>query len=68
MAFGKGGRKCLGIELAHAELLLVTAALTRKFEMELWNMDESDVAFLHHWQVSRLNPKSEGIRVMVEML
>ncbi|KAI9644566.1 hypothetical protein NHQ30_006587 [Ciborinia camelliae] len=47
MAFGKCGRKCSGIELARAELLLVTAALVRKFEMKLWNTDERDVAFVH---------------------
>ncbi|TGO21288.1 hypothetical protein BPAE_0228g00020 [Botrytis paeoniae] len=66
MAFGKGGRKCLEIELARAELLLATAALVRKFEMKLWNTDESDVAFGHDWQVSHPNLESEGIRVMVE--
>jgi cytochrome P450 len=29
MAFGKGSRKCLGIELAGAELYLVTAAMVK---------------------------------------
>jgi cytochrome P450 len=31
MAFNKGSRKCLGIELARAELFLVAAALVREF-------------------------------------
>lgn len=41
MAFGKGSRKCIGIELARAELFLVTAALVRGFDIELWETDES---------------------------
>lgn len=68
MAFGKGGRKCLGIELARAELYLATAALVREFEMKLWKTDERDVAFVHDWQVAHPNLDSEGIRVMVDVL
>ncbi|TVY90100.1 Cytochrome P450 monooxygenase [Lachnellula willkommii] len=60
MAFGKGERKCIGIELARAELYLVTAALIRGFEMELWETDESEVAFVHDYQVAMPEFGSKG--------
>lgn len=63
-AFGKGGRKCLGIELARAELYLVTAALVRSFEMALWKTDESDVAFEHDYHVAMPQLASKGVRVI----
>jgi len=65
MAFGKGGRICLGIELARAELYLVTAALVRGFEMSLWKTDESDVTFLHDYHVAMPKLNSKGVRVLV---
>jgi len=68
MAFGKGGRKCLGIELARAELYLVTAALVRGFNMELWETDESDVAFVHDYQVAMPKFESKGVRVTARIL
>jgi cytochrome P450 len=68
MAFGKGGRKCLGIELARAELNLVTAALVKAFDMELWQTDESDVAFMHDYQVAMPKLDSKGVRVMATAL
>ncbi|TVY45338.1 Cytochrome P450 monooxygenase [Lachnellula occidentalis] len=68
MAFGKGSRKCLGIELARAELYLVTAALVRGFEMELWETDGSDVAFVHDYQVAMPRVESKGVRVTARVL
>ncbi|TGO50437.1 hypothetical protein BELL_1816g00010 [Botrytis elliptica] len=66
MAFGKGGRICIGIELARAELYLVTAALVTKFDMKLFETDESDVAFIYDYQVAMLKIDSKGLRVIVE--
>ncbi|KFY65781.1 hypothetical protein V497_01285 [Pseudogymnoascus sp. VKM F-4516 (FW-969)] len=60
MAFGKGSRKCLGIELAHAELSLVVATLVRRFDFQLWETDERDVEFVHSYQVAMPNMKSKG--------
>lgn len=68
MAFGKGGRKCLGIELARAELYLVTAALVKSFDMTLWQTDESDVAFEHDYQVAMPKLDSKGVRVIAKSL
>jgi cytochrome P450 len=68
MAFGKGGRKCLGTDLARAELYLVTAALVRAFEMGLWQTDESDVAFMHDYQVAMPKLDSKGVRIIARAL
>ncbi|CZR60166.1 related to trichodiene oxygenase [cytochrome P450] [Phialocephala subalpina] len=68
MAFGKGGRKCLGIELARAELYLMTAALVRRFDMQLWETDERDVAFVHDFQVTMPNFDSKGVRVTAKVM
>lgn len=65
LAFSRGGRKCLGIELANAELYLAVAALVTKFDkMELFETDENVVSFVGDFQVSM--PKdSRGVRALV---
>lgn len=68
MAFGKGGRKCLGIELAQAELFLVTAALVKGFQMSLWQTDENDVKFMHDYQVAMPKLDSKGVRIMASTI
>jgi cytochrome P450 len=68
MAFNKGGRKCLGIELARAELYLVVAALVKGFEMTLWETDESDVTFVHDYQIAMPKLDSKGVRIMARAL
>jgi cytochrome P450 len=68
MAFSKGSRKCLGIELARAEMYLVTAALVQGFDMELWKTDESDVAFVHDYHVSMPSLEFKGLEVMASVL
>ena len=64
MAFNKGDRKCLGIEVARAELYLVTAALIRRFDMVLYETEAEDVAFLYDYQVAMGKLDSLGVRVM----
>lgn len=65
MAFGKGGRRCIGVELAGAELCLVVAKLVLEFDMELWETDASDVAFVHDYQISMPKFDSKGVQVRV---
>jgi cytochrome P450 len=67
-AFNRGGRKCLGIELANAELYLMTAALVRRFDTTLWETDETDVAFFHDYQVAMPKEGSKGVRVKATVL
>ncbi|GAB1200434.1 hypothetical protein APSETT444_009807 [Aspergillus pseudonomiae] len=67
LAFSRGGRRCLGIELARAELYLVTAALVRMFDMELWETDERDVSFEHDYHVAMPKDGSKGVRVVAKL-
>ncbi|KAI3064685.1 CAZyme family GT109 [Aspergillus niger] len=60
MAFNKGGRRCLGIELARAELYHVVAALVREFDMALFETDADDVAFMYDYQVAMPKMGSKG--------
>ncbi|KAJ8067282.1 hypothetical protein OCU04_004641 [Sclerotinia nivalis] len=66
MAFSKGGRICIGIEFARAELYLVTAALVKRFDMNLFETDDSDVAFVYDYQVAMPKMDSKGVRVMAK--
>lgn len=66
MAFGKGSRKCLGMELTRAELCLVVAALVKRFEMKLWETDVSEVAYVMDYHVSMPESGKKGTRVTVE--
>ncbi|KAJ5226248.1 cytochrome P450 [Penicillium chermesinum] len=67
MAFTKGSRKCLGIELASAELCLVIAALVRTFDMTLYETDARDVSFEHDYQVAMPKMGSKGVRATVRL-
>ena len=64
MAFNKGDRKCLGIDLARAELYLVTSALVRQFDMALYETGVDDIAFLHDYQTAMGKLDSLGVRVV----
>ena len=66
-AFSMGSRKCLGMDLARAEIMLATVALTKMFDFELYDTDESDVAFVHDFQVAMPRFESKGIRAMVKL-
>ncbi|KAJ5317857.1 hypothetical protein N7508_002365 [Penicillium antarcticum] len=44
--FSKGTRNCLGMNLAYAELFLVLAAFVRRFDMELFETTEKQIAFV----------------------
>ncbi len=63
-AFGRGSRKCVGINLAHAVLYLAVAAVAQ-FDMDLYETDDSDVVFQHDYQVAHPRLDSKGIRAMV---
>lgn len=62
MAFNRGGRECIGIELAKAELFLATAALVRRFDMTLFETELDDVTFLHDYQVGIGKLDSKGMQ------
>jgi cytochrome P450 len=68
MAFGKGSRKCLGVELTRCELCLVTAWLVNAFDMRLWQTNDKDVAFMHDYQVAMAKMDSKGVRILADTL
>jgi cytochrome P450 len=67
MAFNKGSRKCLGIELARAELFLVVAVLVGEFGdgMRSWETAEEEVKFVGNYQVAVPAVGNKGVRVML---
>ncbi|PVH94054.1 cytochrome P450 [Periconia macrospinosa] len=66
-ALGKGHRRCIGVNVANAAMSLVLAELT-KFDLKLFETDESDVKFQFDFQVSHARMDSKGIQVLVEGL
>ncbi|KAG6366820.1 hypothetical protein INS49_001001 [Diaporthe citri] len=66
MAWGRGSRSCLGLNLAHAELYLTVAHLLTRFEMELYEtVWERDVEVLHDCFIGVTDMSSPGIRVKI---
>ena len=63
-AYGKGPRKCVGMNLAQAELCLTVAAMA-KYDMELFETGERDVRFQHDYHVAHPRLDSKGIRATV---
>lgn len=63
-AYGKGPRKCVGMNLAQAELCLAIATMA-KYHMELFETDERDVRFQHDYHVAHPRLDSKGIRATV---
>ncbi|MCJ1394259.1 hypothetical protein MMC18_007137 [Xylographa bjoerkii] len=65
MAFNKGGRKCIGIELAHAELFPTLGTILRRYDMELFETGPEEVEFKHDYHVPLPDLRFKGIRVKV---
>ena len=65
LALGKGYRKCIGINLANAEMCLALAVFAG-YEMRLFETGESDVKFQRDYHISHPKMGSEGVRVVVE--
>ncbi|GAW14144.1 hypothetical protein ANO14919_035380 [Xylariales sp. No.14919] len=64
VAFGRGSRMCLGINLAHAELYIALAALFRHREFELHDtVRERDVDFARDFFVGETSASAKGVRV-----
>ena len=64
VAFGKGTRSCLGMNLAYAELYLEVAALVSRFDMELYDFDFArDLETKRDLFVGLPSKDSRGVRV-----
>jgi hypothetical protein len=65
MAFNKGSRSCVGINLAHAEMFLVIVAMAR-YDMKLFETNVSDVKFKHEFHVTFPKSESKGVRAVMQ--
>lgn len=59
--FSKGTRQCLGINLATAEIYLTLATFFRRFEMQLYETTERNVAIVHDFFVPGTHTDSTGV-------
>lgn len=64
-SFGRGTRKCVGFNLAYAEITLVLAALFRRFDFDLYETSRSDVDCYRDMVGLEVAPGSKGVRVTV---
>ncbi|KAJ6443717.1 Trichodiene oxygenase [Purpureocillium lavendulum] len=65
VAFGRGTRSCVGMQLAYAELYTGISTLFRRFNMDLFET-ERDAMDLHMDRfVPRPKPHTQGLRVIV---
>lgn len=65
MAFSKGRRQCIGINLAYAELRFAIATIFRRFELELFETSDVDTKIIHDYFLGMPSMTSKGIRVRV---
>ncbi|KAI4101078.1 MAG: hypothetical protein LQ339_005201 [Xanthoria mediterranea] len=67
VAFSKGSRQCLGMNLAYCELYLMLAALFApgRFAFELFDTDGGDAEVAHDFFNASQSVRSKGIRVTV---
>ncbi|KAI9705095.1 MAG: hypothetical protein M1836_006878 [Candelina mexicana] len=64
--FGRGTRQCAGLNLAYAEIYLVTAVIFRKFNTELYKTTRRDVDIAHDFGVPHAALDSKGVRIIVK--
>jgi cytochrome P450 len=65
VAFGKGSRNCIGMHLAYAQLYVALAVVHRRFELELFETDESDATPSRDLFTAGVKLDSKGIRVRI---
>jgi cytochrome P450 len=63
--FGKGGRSCIGKELAMMNLYLTIAALFHEFDAELFETRRQDIEMEHDYFSPFPAADSRGLRVML---
>ncbi|KAI0139140.1 putative cytochrome P450 [Hypoxylon sp. NC0597] len=65
--FSRGSRQCVGINLAHAELFMVTGLLFRRLgpHLKLYETGLDDVEILHDFFMPTPKLGSKGIRVLL---
>jgi cytochrome P450 len=66
VAFGKGSRNCVGIHLAWAQLFMAVAAVVGRYDLELFETDDSDARPVRDLFTAGAKLDSKGIRVMFD--
>lgn len=66
LAFGRGPRSCVGINLAYAELYVVIATVFRRFpDIELYNTTWQDMEPYHDYFAGMVRRESRGLNVKI---
>jgi cytochrome P450 len=65
MAFGRGARMCVGVNLARAEICIALDAIVRRFDFELVECDRRDVDMVHDLTLPGVERGRRGVRVVV---
>ena len=65
IAFGKGSRSCLGMNLVYAQMYLTLAAVLSRFELRLFETTRADVDMAHDFISGFPRLDSRGVRVTV---
>jgi cytochrome P450 len=66
VAFSRGTRQCIGINLAWAEMYLMLSTMFRRYEMELYETDVDSVKIYAEYFLPAVKPGKEGIKVLVK--
>ncbi|CAH0045720.1 unnamed protein product [Clonostachys solani] len=66
VAFSKGTRMCIGINMAYAELYIGLATMFRRHLFKLYETDRTDVEFSIDMITPQPKLNSKGVRVLVE--
>jgi cytochrome P450 len=68
VSFGKGTRRCIGENLARAEITIALASLMRRFDWELFETTCEDVRVVRDLVAPDVSRESRGVRVLVKEL
>lgn len=65
VAFTKGSRQCIGMNLARSEMLVALSKVFRRLNFQLYETDREDVTIAHELFLPFPKRSSKGIRVLV---
>ena len=64
-AFGKGSRNCIGMHLAWAQMYMSIAAVVQRYNLEMYETDDSDATATRDLFTAGVKLDSQGIRVII---
>ncbi|KPI46010.1 Trichodiene oxygenase [Cyphellophora attinorum] len=66
VSFSKGARRCMGMNVAYAELYIAIATLFRRFQFELYETTRKDIDPVLDFLIPLPEKGSNGVRVLVK--